>query len=359
MAGSGDPPPRGSSGGGDDEYRSTVFDESFVRAARLQEFSARERIADREHPVRPLQSRPPRGTPWRGMVLAVLIVLAFGAVVYAGVSGPRQPVEQPGPRVMSSTVVPLSPGGGSRVPGGRPSRLFERSPAAEFRTGAAGVTLPPARSTAHFADSQVLAALSVAKEYVVESSLNPEVLSGGTARPVRILVDPGQHAQFDRSIERPAADGHHAATGWLVRFDPGRTEFAGEGVRVRGTMQVREAEADALEIVTDHVFVYAVRPARAGGDRADGADASLFTVRRELRLRFDREDLRDHHLTVERSEVRAGPMSCAARAHDALRPLTAGQEAGADHPAGTDPYLRDGGDSPVCGMLDPSSLPSP
>ncbi|MGK5449054.1 hypothetical protein [Streptomyces radiopugnans] len=355
MAGPGDPPPRGLPGGGDDEYRSTVFDESFVRAARLQEFSARERLVDCEHPVRPLPPRPLHGVPWRGLVLAVLIVLAFGAVVYAGVSGPRRPVEQPGPRVMSSTVVPLSPDGGSGVPGGRPSRLFERSPAAEFYTGAAGVTLPPVRSTAHFADSQVLAALAVAKEYVVESSLNPEVLSGRTARPVRILIDPDQHAQFDRSIERPAADGHHAATGWLVRFDPERTEFAGEGVRVRGTMKVREAEADALEIVTDHVFVYAVRPAA----RADGEAASLFTVRRELRLRFDREDLRDHHLTVERSEVRAGPMSCAARAHDALRPLTAGQTADADHPAGTDPYVRDGGDSPVCGTLDPSSLPRP
>ncbi|MFH0244376.1 hypothetical protein ACGRHY_18615 [Streptomyces sp. HK10] len=359
MAGPGDPPPRGFSGGGDDEYRSTVFDESFVRAARLQEFSARERLADCEHPVRTLPPRPLRGKPWRGLVLAVLIVFAFGAVVYAGIRTQQQPVGRSVPRVMSSTVVPLSPGGESRVPGGRPARLLERSPAAEFYTGAAGVTLPPVRSTAHFADSQVLAALAVAKEYVVESSLNPEVLSGETARPVRILIDPGQHAQFDRSIERPAADGRHAATGWLVRFAPGHTEFAGEGVRVRGTMEVRETEADALEIVTDHVFVYAVRPARADGARPDGEAASLFTVRRELRLRFDREDLRDQHLTVERSEVRAGPMSCAARAHDVLRPLTAGQTAGADHPAGTDPYVRDGGDSPVCGTLDPNSLPRP
>lgn len=374
MAGPGDPPPRGFSGGGDDEYRSTVFDESFVRAARLQEFSARERLADCEHPVRPLPPRPLRGKPWRGLVLAVLIVFAFGAVVYAGVRVQQQPVDRPGPRVMSSTVVPLSPDGESRVPGGRPARLLERSPAAEFYTGAAGVTLPPVRSTAHFADTQVLAALAVAKEYVVESSLNPEVLSGATTRPVRILIDPDQHAQFDRSIERPAADGHHAATGWLVRFAPGHTEFAGEGVRVRGTMEIRETEADALEIVTDHVFVYAVRPAGASGDRAsgdrasgarpdgarpDGEAASLFTVRRELRLRFDREDLRDQHLTVERSEVRAGPMSCAARAHDALRPLTAGQSAGGDHPAGTDPYVRGGGDSPMCGTLDPSSLPRP
>ena len=59
MAGRGDPPegtPEGAPGGGEDEYRSVVFDESFVRAARLQEFSAQERMADHARAVR---SRPP------------------------------------------------------------------------------------------------------------------------------------------------------------------------------------------------------------------------------------------------------------------------------------------------------------
>jgi hypothetical protein len=356
MTGSGHPPPEGFPGRGDDEYRSTVFDESFVRAARLQEFSARERMADHEHPVRSLPPRPLRGAPWRGLVLAVLLVLAFGAAVHLGVRTPQQPAERSGPRMMSSMVVPLSPDG--EVSGGRPSRLFERSRAAQFYTGASGVSLPSVRSTAHFADSQVLTALTVAKEYVVESSINPEVLVGDTARPVRILIDPVQHPQFDRSVERPAADGRHAATGWLVRFDPQHTALAGGGVRVRGTMAVRETDADALEVVTDHVFVYAVRPARVrGGEGGGAAAASLFTVRRELRLHFDREDLRDHQLTVEQSTTRAGPMSCAAGTHDALRPLTAGQSAD-DRPAGTDPYARDGG-TPVCGTLDPRAQPSP
>ncbi|MTE19025.1 hypothetical protein F0L17_07750 [Streptomyces sp. TRM43335] len=355
MTGHGNPPPEGFPGGADDEYRSTVFDESFVRAARLQEFSARERLADHEHPVRALPSGPLRGLPWQGLVLTLLIVMAFGAAVYLGARAPQEPVEPPpGRQVMHSTVVPLAPRG--QVPGGAPERLFEHSPAAEFYDGASGVSLPPARDTAHFAESQVLAALTVAKEYLVESSVNPEVLTGSTERPVRILLDPDQHPQFDRSLREPADDGRHAATGWLVRFDPERTALTGEGVRVRGTMEYRETDAAALEVHTDHVFVYAVRPAEGGTDA--GAGASLFTVRRELLLRFDREDLRDHHLTVERSTVRAGPMECTARPHDVLVPLTAGQRAGNDRPADTDPYARDGG-APVCGTLDPGALPTP
>ncbi|GAA2389237.1 hypothetical protein GCM10010420_11010 [Streptomyces glaucosporus] len=350
MARPGDLPPEGVPGGGDDEYRSIVFDESFVRAARLQEFSARERLADHEHPVRPLPHRPLRGMPWQGVALLLLLVLAFGAAVYMGLSAPSPSPKPPSREPLSSTVVPLAPEG--KVPGGEPGRLFERSPAADFYVGAAGVTLPPVRSTPHFAEPQVLAAVSTAKEYLVESSLNPEVLGGGTVRPVRILLDPAQHPQFDRSLERPAADGRHAATGWLVRFDPDVADLTGDGVRVRGTMEVREADTDVLEIRTDHVFVYAVRP--AGSDAA----ASLFTVRRELVLTFDRGDLRDQQLTVERATVRAGPMSCDARSHDALRPLTAGQSADG-RPAATELYDRYGGSAPLCGTLSAGSQPKP
>ncbi|GAA2440631.1 hypothetical protein [Streptomyces macrosporus] len=351
MARPGDLPPEGVPGGGDDEYRSTVFDESFVRAARLQEFSARDRLVDHEHPVRPLPHRPLRGMPWQGVVLVLLLVLAFGGAIYMGLSAPSPSAEPPRREPLSSTVVPLAPE--EPVPGGAPERLFAHSPASDFYVGAAGVTLPPVRSTPHFAEPQVLAALTTAKEYVVESSLNPEVLDGGTARPVRILLDPAQHAQFDRSLERPAADGRHAATGWLVRFDPHVTDLTGDGVRVRGTMEFREARSDVLEVRTDHILVYAVRPA------GDGGAASLFTVRRELLLSFDRSDLRDQQVTVERATVRAGPMSCRARPHDALRPLTAGQSAGDDRPAATDPYDLHGGNTALCGTLSPSSRPTP
>ncbi|NJP99427.1 SCO2583 family membrane protein [Streptomyces zingiberis] len=371
MAGPGDPPegtPKGVPGGGDDDYRSVVFDESFIRAARLQESSARERLGDRAPAVRD------RG-PWsrtRGhrqvLLLVLLITMAFSTAVYLGIRSPYQAVAEREPEPLRSAVLPLAPRDG--VPGGEPGELFAHSPAARFRTGADGVAMPAARRTGNFTDTQVLSALDAAKEYLVRSSLDPEVLTGSTVRPVRVLVDPGQHAQFDRSMDEPDDDGRHAATGWLLRFHPGEVTLADTGVRVRGSLTVTEAGPDQLEVTGDHTFVYAVKPARsADGERREGggkkaregrdADrASLFTVRRETRFRFDRGDLRDHQLEVVQSRLRAGPMSCSAETAEYLRPLLAGERAARAGPAATDPYTADGRPaSGGCGVLAGAAQP--
>ncbi|MEU8569839.1 hypothetical protein AB0C51_16035 [Streptomyces pathocidini] len=356
MAGPGEPPegtPEGVPGGGEDEYRSVVFDESFVRAARLQEFSAQERLDDHLPAVR---SRPrARGRGGRQvLILAVLVALAFATAVYMGV---RHPYQQPSTRAaepLRVTVIPLAPRG--TVPGGTPADLFAHSRAAAYRTGAEGVTLPPVRATRSFPESQVMAALEAAKEYVVRSALYPDVLTGGDVRSVRVLLDPGQLDQFDRSMEHPADDGHHAATGWLLRFDSAKVALADPGVRVRGTLAVTETGPDRLEVTGDHTLVYAVRAADGG---EGGGRASLFTVRRELRLRFDRADLRDHHLEVVHSNVQAGPLACAADSAGRLRPLLAGQSAKGDGPAGTDPYDPGRATASLCGVLAPGALPSP
>ncbi|MBQ0983397.1 hypothetical protein KBZ10_02360 [Streptomyces sp. F63] len=359
MAGPGDPPegtPEGVPGGGDDDYRSVVFDESFVRAARLQEFSARERLTDRAPAVR---DRSPwdRGRGHRQvLMLVVLITLAFGTAVYLGVRSPYQAAAEHDPGPLRSAVLPLAPRGS--VPGAAPGALFEHSPAADFRVGADGVSLPAARRTGNFSDSQVLAALDAAKEYIVRSSLDPDVLTGGTVRPVRVLVDPAQQEQFDRSMEDPAGDGRHAAPGWLVRFDPGEVALADPGIRVRGSLAVTEAGPDQLEVTGDHVFVYALRAADAerAGD-GEGGEASLFTVRRETRFRFDRGDLRDHRVEVVQSQVHAGPMSCAADTARYLRPLLAGERPDRSGPAGTDPFAPGRATPALCGELADAAQP--
>lgn len=230
--------------------------------------------------------------------------------------------------------------------------LYAHSPAAQFGVGAEGIALPASRRTAHFSDSQVVAALTTAKDYLVKSSLDPEVLTGGTDRPVRILLDPQQLDQFDRSFTHPAADGRHAPTGWLVRFDTARTELADFRIRVQGTLQATESDSNTLEVVADHTFVYALKP--AGSDA--GAKASLFTVRRELRFRFDRDDLRMHQAELTVSSLQAGPLACADDSADRLRPLLAGQTAKAGGPAGTDPYAT-GDATALCGSLATSAQP--
>ncbi|MEU0244741.1 hypothetical protein ABZ192_10475 [Streptomyces sp. NPDC006235] len=354
MGGPGDPPegtPEGAPGGGEDEYRSVVFDESFVRAARLQEFSAQERIADHAPAVR---RRPPlrRGPSRQALALVLLIALAFGTAIYMGVRHPYQtPAAREAAEPLRMTVIPLAPEG--KVPGTADTAyLYERSPAAQFKSGAEGVPLPASRRTAHFSDSQVVSALTTAKDYVVRSALDPDVLMGGEVRAVRVLLDSDQLDQFDQSFARPTADGRHAPTGWLVRFDPSRAELADRKVRVQGTLQAAEVNSSTLEVTADHTLVYALRPAGAGGK----AEVSLFTVRRELHFRFDRDDLRLHQGQLVVSYVQAGPLSCAEDSTNHLRPLLAGQTAKEGGPAGTDPYAT-GSATALCGTLATSAQP--
>ncbi|MCX4762109.1 hypothetical protein OG562_14220 [Streptomyces sp. NBC_01275] len=354
MGGPGDPPegtPEGAPGGGEDEYRSVVFDESFVRAARIQEYSAQERMTDHTPAVR---RRPPlrRGLSRQALLLVLLIAVAFGTAIFMGVRHPyqssamRRPVEP-----LRMTVIPLSPQGA--VPGAVDAEsLYAHSPAAQFRIGAEGIPLPASRRTAHFSDSQVVTALTTAKDYLVRSSLYPEVLTGQQVRPVRGLIDGDQLDQFDESFSHPAADGRHAPTGWLVRFDPAQAELADVKIRVQGTLTAAETDSSTLEVTTDHTFVYALRP--TGADAK--TPASLFTVRRELHFRFDREDLRTHQAQLIVSYVQAGPLSCAEDSTNHLRPLLAGETAKMGGPAGTDPYAT-GSAAALCGALATSAQP--
>jgi hypothetical protein len=116
MGGPGNPPegtPEGAPGGGEDEYRSVVFDESFVRAARIQEFSAHERLSDHAPAVR---RRPAarRGLSRQVLILVLLVALAFGTAIYMGI---RHPYDTPAAKPtepLRMTVIPLSPQSAAR-----------------------------------------------------------------------------------------------------------------------------------------------------------------------------------------------------------------------------------------------------
>ncbi|MEU4996321.1 hypothetical protein [Streptomyces sp. NPDC021622] len=361
MAGPGEPPegtPEGAPAGGEDEYRSVVFDESFVRAARLQEYSAQERMGDHARAVRRRPAAARRSYSKQAVILFLLIAVAFGTAIYMGVRHPYQAPVAQRPEPLRMTVIPLAPQGA--VPGAeKPAELYAHSPAAQFRVGASGINLPSSRGTSHFSDGQVMTALTTAKDYLVESSLDPDVLTGGTVRSARILLDPRQLDQFDQSFAHPAADGRHAPTGWLVRFDPTKVALASPGIRVQGTLHATETDKDTLEVTSDHTFVYALRPVgkEAKDAKDEHAKASLFTVRRELQFRFDREDLRMRQTELIVSHMQAGPLTCSADAADQLRPLLAGQKAKAGGPAGTDPYAT-GDATALCGSLAATAQPS-
>ncbi len=299
MTGRSEPPdgPPENPAGGEDEYRSLVFDESFIQAARMREYSAQERMGDHARAVRTVPEEQP---PVRGGG-GSRDRHSPGRPDRPGLRRGRlhripQPVSPAGPRraePLRTTVIPLAPRGA--VPGGSPEQLYRAEPVSGFRTGADGINLPAVKRTQNFSDSQITAALATVKDYLVESSLNPDVLTGSVRRPVEHLLDPDQRPQFERSLSDTADDGSHAATGWLVRFDPERVELADPQIRVQGTLRYEEEAAGVLGVVSDHTFTYALRPAD-GPPRKDGA--SLFTVRRELHFRLDREDLRLHRLEV-------------------------------------------------------------
>ncbi|MGK4583330.1 hypothetical protein [Kitasatospora sp. HPMI-4] len=347
----GDPrePPEGTPDGGsgnEDEYRSVVFDESFVRAARIQELSASERLGGYSRGVRPRLGFGHLGSlPRQAVALLLLVVMAFAAAVYFGVSSPRRMGVQPTGNQLTVSMVALSPNSTvSPVPD--PRNPFATLPAG-YADGAAGLGTPAGAATAHFTRVEVTRALDTVQRFLVASSLDPATLVQGETAAVRALVTPGEQAQYDQSLNSPSDDQHHAATGWLIRFDPGNVALAADSVKVAGGMKVAEADSGTLDIDTDHTFVYALRP--AGTDSA--APVSLFSVRRELRFEFDHTDIGAARVRLVDAALQAGPMACGVPLADHLQPLLAGQSAGA--PPAVSPADHRVPAWQVCGVLGP------
>ncbi|MGW4898148.1 SCO2583 family membrane protein [Kitasatospora sp. NPDC004240] len=349
----GDPrePPEGAPDGGsgnEDEYRSVVFDESFVRAARIQELSARERLAGSfGRATRPKVRLGPLGTvPRQALALLLLILAAFAAAVYFGVSSPNRPAARPEGSQLTVGLVALSPVSAVR-PVTDPADPFAGLPAG-YGDGAAGLGTPSGTPTTHFTKVEVTKALDTVQRYLVASSLAPATLVQGATADVRAFVTPGEQAQFDESVTTPSDDRHHAATGWLVRFDPAKVALAADTVKVAGAMRIDESASGTLLISTDHTFVYALTPAGAPA----GTPVTLHTVRRELAFEFDRVDLAAAQLRLVDSVLQAGPTPCTTNLAGYLQPMLAAPGGTAPpSPPAVDPGNHARPAWQVCGVL--------
>jgi hypothetical protein len=286
MGGRHDPPEGGPEGtpGGDDEFRSVVFDESFVRAARIQELSARERMGSAARAVRRRSTRPFATLPRQAFALMLLIAVAFAVAVYMGVRHPYQEFGG-GTSQLTVSVVPLAPGPGATASPeadgkhrGDPFAPLERAAGSTFYDGSVGLVPPAATATRHFSVEQVGRALAAVQQYLFASSLDSKVLVEGGAGGVRDLLATGQRAQFDSSVGNPRDDLHHAATGWLVRFDPAEVTLAVSKVKVAGGMTVSESDDETLEVVTDHTLVYALQAAPQPGAEGSATAAAATTT---------------------------------------------------------------------------------
>ncbi|WP_406093007.1 hypothetical protein [Kitasatospora purpeofusca] len=350
----GDPrePPEGAPDGGsgnEDEYRSVVFDESFVRAARIQELSARERLSGSfARATRPKVRLGPLGSvPRQALALLLVILLAFGAAVYFGVTSPTRPTARPQGSQLTVSLVALSPASSVR-PVVDPANPFVALPPG-YSDGAVGLGTPAGAASGHFSRVEVTKALDTVQRYLVASSLSPAVLVQGATAEVRAFVTPGEQAQFDASALQPTDDRHHALTGWLVRFDPAQVALAADTVKVAGAMRIDEADSGTLRITTDHTFVYALKAAGAPA----GAPVTLETVRRQLTFEFDRIDLAAAQLRLVDSVLQAGPAPCDGSLAGVVQPVLAGTDPATppSGPSAVDPGNHARPAWQVCGVL--------
>ncbi|MFD7452230.1 hypothetical protein [Kitasatospora sp. NPDC059827] len=349
----GDPrePPEGTPEGGsgnEDEFRSVVFDESFVRAARIQELSARERLAGSFGKATRARVRlgPLGSVPRQALALLLLILLAFGAAVYFGVNSPKGIPARPEGSQLTVSLVALSPASAVR-PVADPAHPFAALPPG-YGDGAAGLNTPSGAGTEHFSKVEVTKALDTVQRYLVASSLAPAELVQGATTDVRVFVTPGEQAQFDASVAQPVDDRHHAVTGWIVRFDPAQVALASDTVKVVGAMRVDESDGGTLQITTDHTFVYALKPAGAPA----GAPVTLETVRRELTFQLDRVDLGQAQLRLVDAVLQAGPEPCTASMAGFLQPVLAtAQGTAVAAPTPVDPGNHARPAWQVCGVL--------
>jgi hypothetical protein len=331
MSGPGEPPegtPESTPGGSEEEYRSVVFDESFVRAARIQEFSARERLDGATRAVR-IRHVIPRGLARQAVALILLIVVAFGFAVYMGVRHPYKSHNQVASEQLRVTTLSLVPPG--VVPAVSADAPFDGGQAALYKAGADGLVLPKAHRVGGFAKNEVSEAFDTAKEYLTDSAIDLKAVTGGDVGKIRDLLNPGQLDEFESSLISPVADGTHETTGWIVRFNPTAIQVVKHGIRVEGSLAASQTSSNELEIAADHTFVYALR----GTGDGEGA-VSLFTVRRQLRFEFNHEDLRQHHIQLVQANIAAGPLACNSDV-TSFHPILAGKSAPGGV-AGIDPY---------------------
>ncbi|WP_051943478.1 SCO2583 family membrane protein [Streptacidiphilus rugosus] len=423
MGGRAEPPegePEGGAGG-EDEFRPVVFDESFIRAARIQELSASERLSGAHRSVRRRGSRG--GLPRQALALMLLIGFAFATAVYMGV---RHPYPTPVSGVaanLSVQIIPLQPGP-SGIPTGRSSAATgspkpsgsgasagtaSGSPAAGAGSGASagptspsgsasptgsstpsldpayaglpngeflavgdtGFNLPNVRHTEHFNHDQVFSALQTVQGYLRASSLDHDVLVGHSTDPVRDWISPGQYPQFDTSVNHPANDQLHEATGWMVRFDPDKVQLATDQVLVApGKISYQELDSTTLQVTSDYTFLYALSPKQAasptaqpsasatatpGAGSASGAPTATqaapvpivyFAVRRSLTYWLTPDDIAGRHVQLVDSVVQAGATSCDADNSAYLQPLFPVQQHAAAKPNATSGATARPGASP-------------
>ncbi|MFG2976913.1 hypothetical protein ACGFYY_28485 [Streptomyces sp. NPDC048331] len=164
---------------------------------------------------------------------------------------------------------------------------FRGSPAADWASGAEGISMPPAGAVGWMNAAQVEQALARSRDFVVTSGLDRGVLRGERPEQAIALINPHQKDVQDllkTAFQTPTEKNDPLLL--FSRFQPSSTRLVGDVVKTKGGLTYREGERGALQVTADVTFVYPVTRADADGD-----DEVVRTiVRRELVLSWDDPD---------------------------------------------------------------------
>ncbi|WP_406725947.1 hypothetical protein WJ438_16555 [Streptomyces sp. GD-15H] len=160
-------------------------------------------------------------------------------------------------------------------------RPFAGSPAARWESGAEAIRLPEGKAKAvnGVSAAAVEAALDGAREFLIASNLDREVIMGAEPKKALALLDPLMKdylADVRAGLRKPTVENDPV---WMfTRFDPDEVELL-DDVRVRGRLTVKPVRGTAGKAVVkgDYTFVYALH-------RPGGGEVARVIVRRVIEV---------------------------------------------------------------------------
>ncbi|MCM1951141.1 hypothetical protein NC315_38195 [Streptomyces sp. G2] len=209
------------------------------------------------------------------MGAGALVLGGLGAWL-ASVTGERPENEPYAPQALEEALWPGAWPATVRMP-------FRGSKAAAWKSGIEGMPLPEAKAGPGLTKAQVYAGLDSVHDFLVDTNLSEDTLTGATPAQALALTaddDPARRL-LDQTLTHPGEnpDPLHLVT----RFDPDDVRVHGSP-RTEGTMTY-QVVAGQLRVKADYTFVYAVTKTSGGRQiLPDSLEATRVVVRRSLEL---------------------------------------------------------------------------
>ncbi|MGP3734070.1 hypothetical protein ACTWJ9_12695 [Streptomyces sp. GDS52] len=234
-------------------------------------------------------------------------------------------------------------------------RPFAGSPAVRWESGAEAIRLPEGKAKAvnGVSAASVEAALEGARDFLIASNLDHEVIMGAEPKKALALLDPLMKdylAELRAGLRKPTVQNDPV---WMfTRFDPAEVELV-DDVRVRGRLTVEPVRGTAGRAVVkgDYTFVYAVV-------RPGGGEVARVIVRRVIEAEAvdpTRFQATDGHIWLADSNSEIGNDDCR-EGDGVIRPQFLADLEDGPMPTGEarDPYDRSRGLDEVaeeCGVV--------